>query len=196
MSTDQNALTDDDNPAAREGQRGPAWPLVVGVVAIVVMGVNLLRLVIELTVRGMWILELEGDGTRLLQLGGALHLGQYFWDLVFVVTLVLAAVALIRRRGAARAYLMIWAVLDILYVAMFTAQKLGRYYDPQTNHFATPDVFRLLAEGALALALPIFLLIWLCRDKIKEQVKGWADQSTGEQRAAIAKRADESLGDR
>ena len=172
----------------------PAWPLVVGVVAIVVMGMNLLRLVVELAVRGMWIMQ--SGGTRLLELGGALQLGQHFWDLVFVATLVLAAVALIRRRGAARAYLMIWAVLDILYVAMFTAQKLGRYYDPQTNHFATPDVFRLLAEGALALALPIFLLIWLCRDKIKEQVKGWADQSTGEQRAAIAKRADKSLGDR
>ena len=178
MSTNRNALTDDDSPAAREGQGRPAWPAVVGVVAIVVMGMNLLRLVIELIFKGMTILRMKD--ARFWQLPFALQFGRNIWDLGFVATLVLAALSLIRRRRTARFNLMIWSVFYIVYVVVSSGEQIGLCFDPTTAAVSGSFLFRMLTYKLMDLALPVFLLIWFCRDKIKEQVKGWADQSSGE----------------
>ncbi len=170
MSTNQNALTSDDNPAAQEGQRGPAWPVVVGVVAIVVMGMNLLRPIIEQT---FWAISVMGDGhTRLWQLPAQIGLGRHIWDLGFVVTLVLAAVSLIRRRRSARFNLMIWSVFYIVYVVVSSGEQIGLCFDPTTGAVSGSFLFHTLAYKLMDLALPVFLLIWFCRDKIKEQIRG------------------------
>lgn len=123
-----------------------------------------------------------------------------FVTLSIAVLLIFGGAQLLKRQMASRTTLLIWAVAKVVAVAGGSAlayviqQKQMDLAIQQMNASggATPmpaaGIMKLIGIASIGFAvlwgwaLPVFLLIWFNRRKIKDEVAGWAKSSDGPSR--------------
>ncbi len=185
-------------------ERPRNWPTTVGVISIVLGGLGALS--------GCWgivspmfmgaFLELmppgqtQGLGAMTEHVGLISGLGAA--GMVVATLLLIAGIGMVRRRPWSVSASRWWAVLKMLFVVVQTA--LGAVMqkemieemtknDPNVAAMGTGFMSAMFIVGyALGLlwgwAYPIFLLIWLSRGKVKEEVASWPQDATAPPPAA------------
>ena len=174
-------------------QQPSAWPKVIGIIAIILGALGALG--------GVWgaISPLFTDALMSMVPAGqatGMEAMQQFkgWTVVssllmlgVAVLLLVAGVGLVQRRGWAPKISMLWSIVKIVFVAansivsykMMQAQFAAMTKDPD---MAAVPAGLMDAFGAAGLGvgvcwgwlLPIFMLIWFTRGKIKAEVAEWA----------------------
>jgi len=140
---------------------------------------------------GEWMRKLVPAGQATGMEGLADNVGlvifNSFLALVAAVLLLVLGIGLVKRRAWSAKLAPIWAIIKIA-VAMvggFVAYRVaqgqldGVYNDPDmagvSVGVADTMVVAIVGIGVLwALVLPVFMLIWLSRARIKEEVSKWA----------------------
>jgi hypothetical protein len=170
------------------------WPTVIGVIAIIfgVFGclaaiyAALSPLIAEAVSRGVSTsrptgFELASRMPVLTVIGSLLALG-------LAILLLVGGITLIRRSASSRGLCVTWATLKILYAVANTAVSyflmkpvLDEMAQTQAQGAGMPPGFmqQMMAFGMCVgfvwvLALPIFMLIWFSRAKIKEETASWS----------------------
>ena len=177
--------------------RPTGWPMVIGVIAIVIGALGALGGLCGAA--SPWfagfIMNQMPEAQR-----GAIEVTQKWWGWTVTAYLVSTAVAilllvagagLVRRRAWARRTCINWAVLKMLLVVATTAMSypIARETSevtlrPSASAPSTPVNVQQFAELGMIVgltfgllwgwALPVFLLIWFARGKIRNEVAGWA----------------------
>jgi hypothetical protein len=178
-------------------ERRPAWPLILGVIAI---GLGVLGVL-----GGLWgAIEPLWAGSTAGDVGPAeratFEVGQQWraWTIplslvagVIAAGLVLAGILLLTRRAQARRICLVWAAVKLALVIASTAvnyriaREIVALTSEQSEHaprvasvagtqFAELSTMVSLGGGVLwGIALPLFLLIWFTRERICDEVAGW-----------------------
>lgn len=178
-------------PYASPAPSGSSWPGVIGVIAIVLGSLGILG--------GLWglLAPLVTDAMAsfvppeqraTLEVAKRWQAWTYVYSILsalLAVLLLVAGTRLLRRRASARGTCLAWAALKMLFViaqaivtALIQRETLAQMADlgtlPNMPAFAT-----IMQSAALVLvivwgwALPIFLLIWLARPKIRAEIATW-----------------------
>jgi hypothetical protein len=175
----------------------PVWPTVIGIIGIVVGGLGLMG--------GLWgaiapfflkfmasyVPETERATLDVAQRWRGWTIPLSLVSGAVAVALLLAGIALLRRRARARQMCLTWAVAKMLLVLFSTvvgyriAQQTVELTAQQSTSAPgmTPVVARQFAEVGTMVglgfglvwgwALPVFLLIWFGRGRIRDEVARW-----------------------
>ncbi len=174
-------------------QRPSAWPKVIGIIAIILGALGALG--------GVWgaITPLFADALVSMapagQATGMEAMQQYkVWTVVssllmlgVAVLLLVAGTGLVRRRGWAPKISVLWSIVKIVLVAVNSifsykiaqAQFAALADDPGMAQVPSSFLSAFSAAGlgvglCWGWALPIFMLIWFTRGKIRAEVAEWA----------------------
>jgi len=187
-------------PRLPEIPDGGSWAKVIGILGIVFGGGALLLGVIGVVGQNFTLQQYDGMGITKEML--AQH--ARFLNVVPIVSLalgfllLLGGILLVMKKPVSRTILLIWAMLKITFALWQAPLELAFQKDLiplQQKMLAkgdakTPDlsaimetmgpIFQIVSVLWLC-ALPIFMLIWFMRARIRMQVSGWAmaEQSTG-----------------
>lgn len=167
--------TSPDPSAARK--RDIVWPMVLGVIAIILGGLGAaMNAIGTIAPWVMLILDLpqEMRGGQIAPLSSAVSAV----GTLLSALLLAGGVALLMRRRFAVRCLLIWSWLRIVHgFAVGAVQALGQMQafeqmgDPTGGRFAYLMAgFILLFSVAWSAALPVFMLIWFARRKVKADV--------------------------
>jgi hypothetical protein len=185
-------VTPPTKPGVISFQRPPVWPTSIGIVGIIWASFGLLSqgagLVATLFFDVMKPLAHTSSGLDMAQLEG-LTLGMNGGALPFSVWLLVASILLLRRRCAGIHAMRWWAVCAIPLGVVLTglsawiqqvqleAAKAGTSGAgapaPPQAFFTGIMVFTIVFTLLLALAPPVFVLWWLRRPVIREQIPRW-----------------------
>jgi hypothetical protein len=189
----ENPPTLPDAIAAPKGQS--AWPTVIGIIAMVfgVLGILMHG------VCGIVGQLFGAQAMRMMQTPDAeaqiVMMQQYKWlgmgagllQTILAVLLLFAGIAMTRRRANCRPLTLGWAYAKMLVVALssvigfyvqqaqFEAMTQQQANIPTgTQQMQTVFMFLVIAFGVLwGWALPIFMLIWLNRRTVRDEIAGW-----------------------
>lgn len=170
-------------------ERRSAWPVVFGVIGILVAGIELLAATCFGTaLLGFGLSTLAGGPERLSRTPAytGTHLTIEFIHLGLLVllsiVLLIASVGLLRRRPAAPRLAARWAMLRILLaglhaasailVVSFGAADARGYVDAEETIGALLVVY--LPVLAASIAFPILMLLWLSRGRVGDDIARWA----------------------
>jgi len=94
---------------------------------------------------------------------------------VMAIGLILASIALIQHRRTARRLLLWWSVAALALVVVATLVAWAPRWSLVGEHDAAEAVFVawLVIKVPLTVALPIFLLAWLRRPSIRDEMARW-----------------------
>ncbi len=183
-------------PTANPAPAEPAsWPKVLGVICIVFGGLGMLGGVwgIMSPLFNEWLAALmppEQQATMEAAAKVNPHpVATSLFMLAIAALLLAGGIGLVRRRGGAIGLLKAWAVIKILWVIVGTF--LGLHASPelmegvqkQMGSSPAPGmeaimwasvVFGIVAGILWVCALPVFVLIWFGRRKIRNEVASWA----------------------
>lgn len=171
------------------------WPAVVGIIGIVFAALGLLGGCLgTLTVFALDfmrdLMEQAGQDTSTLDdmaNNKALYGGMAIAALVLSILLLVAGVQILRRRRGAYGLTLTWALLKLLYVAgkvpvdyNAAIKQMEAMKDQSTpGASAVADMGPAIAIGSAAfnavwgVALPIFMLIWLARPRVRREMSSW-----------------------
>jgi len=171
-----DAMRDPLRRAAMRPATGSAWPVVIGLLLVVVSATSVLSLGLHLTVRPL-ILGISGRGY------GYGSFGDLSGILILLARLMLpsaagiiAGLGLLGRRRWAGVLAPIWAALAILSVlaGVFQVVKLVQSIVPGVVGF---DFYGFLLGQLMSvisqLVLPVFVLIWMLLPKNRAQMSAW-----------------------
>jgi hypothetical protein len=164
------------------------WPTVIGIIAIIWAAFGLLGGVCGLG--GMFMarsMPTNFPGAPGMSMGvSPMMLPGFFIGLILKACLLALGIGLLKRRFWAPQWVRIWAVVEMLgsviglvlgYLAQqhqfaAMARQPGMQQMPPA-FFEGMAVFSVGCGLLVAWALPVFMLIWFSRDKIKEEVATW-----------------------
>jgi len=175
-----------------------SWPTVIGVIAIVLGALGALGGLWGAI--SPWFTDLiaarlpeaQRETLEITQKWRGWTISVSLVSLALAILLLVAGIGLVKRRSRARQTCTTWAVLRMPFVvvstgvgyriAQETLEVTARHSTsapgmaPLTaQHFAELGTMFGLALGLLwGLALPVFLLIWFARRKVRDEVAGWA----------------------
>jgi hypothetical protein len=169
-------------------QHSETWPTTIGAVSIIVGGLSLFGGCLALT--GMAEMEQLhtaipfGDGELSDELVAQLKAtAPAKWilnittiaNIVFSVILTWAGMALLQRAPSARKTLLVWSVFYLLFsIASAVANWAPRMeLVQQNNDVKGMFLAQLVISTPLYLALPVFLLIFLNRKRIRNEIAFW-----------------------
>jgi len=176
-------------------KRKSTWPTIIGVIAIVfgILGI------LVYGVCGIVGQFFGGQFMSMMNTPDAdaqiAAMEQYKWlnvgvgllQAILAVLLLVAGIAMTRRRANCRSMAMMWACAKILIVALgsavgFFAQQ-AQFEAIAQQQATVPPGMQQMQGGMLIVgvafgvawgwALPIFMLIWLNRQKVRDEVAGW-----------------------
>ena len=187
-------------PRLPEIPDGGSWAKVIGILGIVFGGGALLLGVIGVVGKNFALQQYEAMGITREML--AQH--ELYLDVVPIVSLalgfllLLGGILLVMKKPVSRTILLVWAMLKIAFALWQAPLGLAFQKDliPLQQKMLskgaekTPDVSALMETMGPMIqiisvlwlcALPIFMLIWFMRAKIRMQVSGWAmvEQNAG-----------------
>ena len=147
------------------------WPTVIGTLAIVLAG----RYVFVVIVRMVYLVLFQLEVVTSMEIWWVLRseVEKTCWALAVHVAAIPVGVILIKRKRNSRAIVSIWAGLFALWAVGRIVHRLGDCVISKTGEFFTPYVFNVLAHGALLLAFPVFVMVWMSRSRIRGQVDKW-----------------------
>jgi len=172
----------------------PTWPLVLGVICAVAGGFGVVGAIGQLLaplfmkfvgemIGGTGADELMG----MVQKHAALNSALYALGLVLAVVLLTGGVFLAKRRSIGARLLLWWSLARVpwtaglLWLTFLTQREQMKFMMAQQG--TTPPQFKGIMTGVNAgtlivvaiwsLALPLFLVVWLRREKIAAQMKDW-----------------------
>jgi hypothetical protein len=153
------------------------WPLVVGIISLVFAGLALIC-----TPAGLVSQQVMPQAQKMMQnLPAWMHIYQIAATVIGMgegVLLLIAGVMLLRRSAPTRVLHMIFAVIRIVITIVGTPIALmimsGIQAPPQAERMMyISGGIGVLIGLPLALAYPVFLLIWFMRRKIRDEVESW-----------------------
>ncbi len=181
--------------------RPSAWPMVIGVIAIIFGSLAILQGCLG-AVSTLFMSSLSGlmpaeqatmfdamDDLKPWMIIGAVL------TLALGILLLVAGIGLVRRRAWSPTACMVWAGIKMMFVvgntiladmvqqAQFEAMQEVMQQDPNMpagmpammgSFFQVFGVFTIVLGILWGWALPVFLLIWFSRSKIKAEVARWA----------------------
>jgi len=173
----------------------PGWPKAIGVICIVVGALGVLMTILGIVSQSLMSKFIEmAPPEQVDELKRAIEAAEPWkpWtytlsaiSAALAVMLIVGGVRLTRRRASAAGLLQMYAVLRMGIVA---AVGVITYKIQQSALAGNSDVpasaAQALAVGqslfaiAWGWALPIFLLIWFARRRIKDEVRGWSEMVT------------------
>lgn len=191
----------------QRARQGSAWPGVVGSIALVfgVLGIAQGGL----TLLGSIVMRFVSSAASAAPGGGAAAMSgitamEKYAVLVYTVALTGSAVAvlllvggiqLLRRNPGATAWLVTWGMLKIcwgggsVWMNVHMQREQMRIMQTQVNSpmpaALMGGVMELLMTGGIVLglmwawALPVFVLIWFSRRKVREEVRSWRARGPG-----------------
>ena len=165
-------------------QPRPAWPVVIGVISIVWASLGLICTPVSLAVNFVAPmrhrpLEFFPHWYRLFLIPSALV------AIGMAVLLLAAGVQAIRRRPAGATLHLIYAVLGMVITVLSTVVNISLLAGLHLpGHVGQKSITGVVAVGsvfggALALAYPVFLLIWFARPTIRHEVRQWGRHQAG-----------------
>lgn len=162
-----------------------SWPVVLGTIAVVLATLSVLAILIAVVTPmltsnyGEMFGEDFADQMRGLTLVGAVV------SACVAVLLLAGGISLLRRRRRSIATIKIWAALKIIVTFVGTMYGLTHQPDYAAMNTQTPGgppvglMQTFSTVGAVlgilwGCALPVFMLLWFRRSRIKEETAGWA----------------------
>ena len=175
-------------------ERPSSWPIVVGIIAIVLAVLDLLGscggIVTPFFADAIKEMAPAGQptGMEFMQQNMAWTVGQALLSMGAAVLLLVAAIGLMKRRAWAVQPCLVWAILKIVLVLIgvvtgyaiaqetfeSVAQQTPGMPGMSSGLFKSFAVIGMCFGLVFGLALPVFMLIWFSRAKIKAEVAGWA----------------------
>jgi hypothetical protein len=172
------------------------WPRVIGIIAIVFGGFGLVCSgwgMFGVAIAKAMLKNVPNQGGQVEQIEAMDRMqpwvvGSSLVALFVAILLLVAGIMLVRRRAVARTLCMSWAGIKIIFAIVNTIVSFmmqpGQIQSapPQgaaaiTTSMQTMEgpivIFFQLINLAWALALPVFMLIWFNRTKIKDEVATW-----------------------
>jgi hypothetical protein len=173
----------------RRAALGSSWPGVIGTISIVFGAMAMLGGVATLfgPLLMSWIRNIGGAETA----GAFAAMDKWEWwtylsgALGFGVAAVLLAggIGLVRRRPRSRGVLLTWAAMKLVLGGVASVMGAFIQWDIQSANAQSASVppgmvwgmvvVSLVIGFAWLAALPIFMLIWLTRPKIKAEIRSW-----------------------
>jgi len=176
------------------------WPMVVGVIAIVLGGFGALAngigtITVFLTDVITDLMQQAPSAQSQMEAFRATEPFKYWsagascFATILSIVLLVAGILLIKRRASVARLYVIWSVLRIISVIVGTSIgyiSLQHQFEAMANdpNASSPPMAGLAEDFAIAevfigslwgWALPIFLLIWFSRSKIKSEVAEWGE---------------------
>ncbi|MCP3903345.1 MAG: hypothetical protein GY715_06890 [Planctomycetes bacterium] len=176
----------------------PAWPMVLGIIAIVFGSLGAfggcMSAVMTLFAEKLGELMPPGQEAAFAALEKYHDLLMTTYAIAFVLAIVLliGGIGLVRRRSWAIPVCITWAVLKIGYAmfgayvnylnseAQFQATQEQLQSDPNIPNISFPDWVVEAASTIAAVfgllwgwALPVFLLVWFSRSAVREHIRTW-----------------------
>jgi len=161
-----------------------AWPKVVGVISIVL---GCLCTCVSLGGMAMKGMQFASPGMAQPQVNlppwmEVWSIIQTILSLILSALLVTGGILLLKRRPVSRPLHLIYALGDIVIsvFGLLVSVPVLRQVFAQTNTGAAPKgamvavgIISGVVGATIALAWPVFLLIWFCRRKIVREVRSW-----------------------
>lgn len=183
METDENTPveTPANTPTCEIDDLPPkpsVWPMAIGVIAIVFGSLGLLCGGVGPVVT---IAQQHAQGLYLFFIAfqGCASLGLSLW-------LLIAGIGVVRRRAWARAHLIGWSLSKIAMILLGLVAAVlfvNQVIDPvnaqleeaqmELRFTATMALIMAVIGGVFASIWPLFVLIWLARSSVKEEVAAW-----------------------
>ncbi len=172
-----------------ERQWNSSWPTTMGAVCVVVGGLLLFGGCLSLTGMSTFAqlhtatmlpgaeandalmeqLAAEGPPQWVAGLGGLIRL-------ILALTLIGGGMGLLQRRRRSRVLLLIWSVVFIVVTITMAAVQWAPRWNLVQESVDARSLF--LAEALISmplyLALPVIMLIVLCREAIRHETEGWS----------------------
>lgn len=198
-------------PSVPPTQAGPlttvtppsTWPTVIGVIAIVFGAGGILFSLLGLASIVFMEKLIESVDEEQAEMMQAAQ-GNAGWSIVLTllgftlaVMLLAGGIGVAKRRLWGVKVCRIWAILRIIHVLFGTVLGYIAYQKAletmyQQSSGATPmtppPIFALLGvcfELVWGMALPVFMLIWFSRSRIKEEIKGWEVEAENPYRQGV-----------
>lgn len=169
-----------------------SWPHVLGIIGVVISILGILNGLWGAV--SPWVMEKFAAAMPQTDVHQAEMMSQWkYWiagssafGLLLAIILLVGSVQLLKRRRSSRATIISWSILKIILAAAASVLVYRMYEDqmeaikknPDTAQAPTGllDVLGPIAAGfnfAWYVALPVFMLIWFNRKKIKAETSGW-----------------------
>ena len=175
--------------------RQSSWPTAIGIIAIVAGAFGTLGGIwgtiapFLMSSMGEWFGTMApGQPNTFAMLEGVKYYmaGISFMGMVLAILLLVGGVMLIRRRSAAAKPLVYWAIFKILYsivacaINWFVQQEQFAQMQQNMPQQGMPQYFTTVFLDVTVVisllwlwALPVFILIWFSRRKVKSEVADW-----------------------
>jgi len=171
-----DAMRDPIQRAAMRPATGSVWPVVIGLLMLMMTATSVLRIGLSLLAWPM-VLEAVGPGPGYRAFNDPIRTLILLARLIVPWTAsITAGLGLLGRRRWAGKLAPIWAVLAILSVLVVILQtvRLVQSISPRDPGF---DIYRFVLYGLMStvpgLVLPVFVLIWMLLPKVRAQMAAW-----------------------
>jgi hypothetical protein len=166
------------------------WPVVLSVIGLSFSAFGALGGCI--TASTPWLLDAISKMMPAEDRGDLAVVEQWQWWIVadalvwllLSIAMIVACLKLIKRRPSSRAWIMCWAWLKIAYsigdsvlsyaMAAWAVEHSEDMADAPAGFLGIVGIGGAALNFAFYAALPVFMLIWFSRRKIKNEMAGWA----------------------
>lgn len=200
MNDEQQSNIDPQEPPAMQPDSPPtiaaplqakktSWPTVVGVIGIIYAGLGLLGNVCGVVVLAFapqfieWLQNMGMSDEDAEDMAASLSFSTWMVlggliGLALTIMLLLGSIKLYKRRQSGAKLCKLWAWITIPWV--FISTTIGFVLQTSISESSTAAeqigaLIGAIAGTLFALILPIYLVIWLSRSKIKSEVASWSD---------------------
>lgn len=193
MTQDEYAMSSPPTEGEFVSGERSSWPTVVGVFGIIVSAFGYLGGCCGIAspfIMPWYVGVLENQNAPAEQIDQirnsippmGVAVGTSIVGIALATFLLYGAIQLIKRRSKSRGLLLIWSSIQVCWAIIGVAIQFAITPTPQAQQGVTAaqqQMFQFLGMGCgliLGLALPVFLLIWLSRARIREEVASWDEQ--------------------
>lgn len=164
-------------PGAMTVRQRTAWPIVLGVLGIAWAALSVLSGLFTI-VMGIVFGALDQTDVDLSDEFTIQNLAYSIVDIPLSVYLLIGAIGLIKRRAISRKRLIRWAWLSVVAFVLFgllpIAYGLSTDIESLTGVEAATIVVTVFTAALFALFLPVFVLWWMRRSKVREECATWS----------------------
>jgi hypothetical protein len=152
--------------------RRTVWPIVLGTIALISGGLSTPVLFRDMArTVGPAAASPGAASGDMREINLAIRMGLAIW-------LIWGSIDLLRRRAVAKKSLQSWAAIRVILLSITLVQVIANLFGalPQARSAQdwTSNGFAVAAFVIwMSVILPIFMLVWFGREKIKEEVAGW-----------------------
>lgn len=150
------------------------WPIVIGMLALVLAIQKLTLIIANIGYRVLFDLDVELPVSMIMNSFAGNYLQPHVWPVILLTGFIIVASRLMLRKSSSGMLMAFFALLAMTLLGIQFINNLSPINYAAEN-LVRSSVYKACALFLLDMIFPVFLLIWFSRKKIKDEVRSWGE---------------------